>query len=74
MVNRGKAVRSGDWKYHQKKYFTLKQERGDESSPAHYNLREDIGETNNVIDQYPEIAAGLEAALNQHIQRIKQHR
>lgn len=38
------AVRSGDWKLHLK---------GDEGQPALYDLKGDIGETNNIIGDYP---------------------
>lgn len=43
--NRLEAVRHGDWKYHR---------RGEQSML--YNLRVDVGESQNVIDEYPEIA------------------
>lgn len=46
--NQLQAVRYGDWKYHR---------RGE--AELLYNLKEDIGETQNVIDQYPEIAQEL---------------
>lgn len=58
------AVRSGDWKYHSREIFKVALERQKTSKgPTLYNLQEDIGETTNVIDQYPEIAARLKAAL-----------
>ncbi|SHF49833.1 Arylsulfatase A [Arenibacter palladensis] len=38
------AVRSGDWKLHLK---------GDEGNPALYNLEDDIGEKNNIIEGHP---------------------
>lgn len=47
------AVRSGDWKLHVSR-------KGQEVREL-YNLKTDIGETTNSIDQYPEIAAKLEA-------------
>lgn len=67
------AIRVGDWKLHMnhpywqtiipgrdgfrgagQKYLT---------KPALYNLREDIGEEHNVIDQHPELAAKMKAML-----------
>lgn len=47
-ANQLEAVRLGDWKYHRRA-----------KSSMLYNLRDDIGETQNVIDQYPEIAQEL---------------
>lgn len=47
-ANQLQAVRYGDWKYHR---------RGENS--LLFNLKEDIGETQNVIDQYPEVAQEL---------------
>lgn len=42
------AVRYGDWKYHRRKGQNLL-----------YNLKEDIGETQNLMDEYPEVAREL---------------
>lgn len=47
-ANQLQAVRYGDWKYH-----------GQGEQSMLYNLKEDVGETQNVIDQYPEIANEL---------------
>jgi len=68
------AVRHGDWKYHgvhpyfvtiipgrdgfrgaAQKYFT---------TPSLYNLREDVGENNDIISEYPEIAEQLKAQMD----------
>ena len=57
------AVRSGDWKYHAKEIFKVKATARESNGPTLYNLKEDIGESNNVIDQYPEIAERLKKAL-----------
>jgi arylsulfatase A len=57
------AVQSGDWKYHQEKEFKVKATKRDTPGPTLYNLKEDIGESNNVIAQYLEIAALLAQAL-----------
>ncbi len=48
------AVRKGDWKLH----FAFHQDEYTE--PHLYNLREDIGETNNVYSEHPAIVAKLE--------------
>ncbi|MDO8951291.1 MAG: sulfatase-like hydrolase/transferase, partial [Draconibacterium sp.] len=67
----GLAVRSGDWKYHKVfRYTTTKQDQRIEG-PALYNLKNDIGETTNLIDKEPEIAARLAKALEEHLKRIK---
>ncbi|MEM7533619.1 MAG: sulfatase [Chloroflexota bacterium] len=55
------AVRVGDWKLHVKTRGTR---RVIEEMNALYNLAEDIGETNNVYEQHPEIVAALEAKLD----------
>lgn len=70
MVLSGEAVRWGDWKYHKSQFLTVSKKTRKDESPALYNLKEDIGETNNVIAQHPEIAAQLAKALEEHIQRI----
>jgi len=57
------AVRSGDWKYHSKERFKVKATTREHQGPTLYNLKEDIGEANNVIEQHPEIAERLAKAL-----------
>ena len=57
------AVRHGDWKYHSKEQFKVKETTREHKGPTLYNLKDDIGESNNVIDEYPEIAARLAKAL-----------
>jgi len=57
------AVRSGDWKYHSREVFKVKATARKFTGPTLYNLKEDIGESNNVIDQYPEIAKRLANVL-----------
>ncbi len=69
MAFHGEAVRSGDWKYHKSQYFTVPKMRKD-NTPALFNLKNDIGETKNVINQHPEIAARLAKALEDHLKRI----
>ncbi|WP_299551689.1 arylsulfatase [Seonamhaeicola sp.] len=59
-IHLGYAVRKGDWKL----IFDL-QERIEDATEAHlvpealYNLKEDLGETNNRIKEHPEIVAAL---------------
>ncbi len=57
------AVRSGEWKYHAKELFKVKTTMRDTKGPTLYNLKKDIGESRNLIDQYPEIADRLAKAL-----------
>jgi arylsulfatase A len=66
------AVRWGDWKYHKNQRFTTTKPVKKINSPALFNLKEDIGETTNVIEQYPEIAARLAAALDKHLVSIRE--
>lgn len=63
-VHRGQAVRSGDWKYHLKEVFPVKATAREYTGPSLYNLRDDIGEANNVITEYPEVAERLSAQLD----------
>jgi arylsulfatase A len=63
------AVRSGDWKYHKKELFKVKATKRDTKKPTLYNLKDDIGESKNVIADHPEIAERLAKALEAHIQR-----
>lgn len=52
------AVREGEWKY-----IAETTVRGKTSKPQLYNLKSDIGETKNLLEQYPEIAKNLKAKL-----------
>jgi arylsulfatase A len=63
------AVRSGDWKYHSRELFKVKATARKFTGPTLYNLKEDIGESNNVIDQYPEIAERLAKVLRSNPNR-----
>ena len=65
------AVRSGDWKYHKNRRYTTTKNIKMEEIPALYNLKDDIGETNNLIEKEPEIAARLAKALDEHLKRLK---
>ena len=57
------AVRSGDWKYHSKEIFKVKASARKFNGPTLYNLKDDIGESINLIDQHPEIAQRLAKML-----------
>jgi len=57
------AVRQGDWKYHSREIFKVKATTRASKGPSLYNLKDDIGESNNLIDQYPEIAERLAKVL-----------
>jgi arylsulfatase A len=70
LVNTGIAVRAGDWKYHKKQRFTVTREERDLDEPALFYLRNDLGEANNVVEEYPQVAQRLEAALDAHLRRI----
>lgn len=59
------AVRSGQWKYHQRERFMVKATKRDTKGPTLYDLKNDIGESVNVIDQHPEIAERLRNALSE---------
>lgn len=63
------AVRSGDWKYHKKELFKVKSTARNTGGPTLYNLKDDIGESKNVIVDHPEMAERLAGALEAHIQR-----
>jgi arylsulfatase A-like enzyme len=65
------AVRWGDWKYHKNQRFTTSKTVKKINSPALFNLKKDIGETTNLIEQYPKIAAHLAAALEKHLEILK---
>ena len=67
------AVRSGDWKYHAREVFKVKATAREFKGPTLYNLKEDIGESVNVIDQYPEIAERLATVLKSNPNRRSQH-
>ena len=66
----GEAVLSGDWKYHKSQTFTVTKNTRKDESPALYNLKDDIGETKNVITQHLQFAARLAKAIDEHLTRI----
>jgi len=74
LVFQGEAVRSGDWKYHKKEVFQVKATTRKSEGATLYNLKNDIGESVNVIDQYPEVANRLAKALDAHLQYISKEK
>ncbi|EDM28447.1 arylsulfatase A [Lentisphaera araneosa HTCC2155] len=61
-----RAVRHKNWKYHQQETFKLKSTARKTKGPSLYDLSKDIGESKNLINDYPEIAAQLKNALLEH--------
>lgn len=61
-----RAVRHKNWKYHQQETFKLKSTARKTNGPSLYDLSKDIGESKNLINDYPEIAAQLKKALMEH--------
>ncbi len=59
------AVRKGDWKLHFCRTDNSQGDADDADSPKLYNLRNDVGETNNVYDKHPEIVALIEEAAEE---------
>lgn len=57
------SIREGDWKWIEG--IPANPQRWGTNPPELYNLRDDLGETNNLIEQRPEIAERLSALLNQ---------
>lgn len=57
------AVRSGNWKYHRVEKFKVKATARKTKGPTLYNLKDDIGESKNVIADHPGIAKRLKKAL-----------
>jgi arylsulfatase A-like enzyme len=55
------ALRKGDWKLHFWKTEWAEKGAGKPVPPELYNLREDVGETDNVFAKYPGIVAEIEA-------------
>ena len=66
-----RAVRHKDWKYHQEETFKLKSTARKSKGPSLYNLNSDIGESKNLINDYPEIANQLKNALMKHNKNVK---
>ncbi len=56
------AVRKGDWKLHfWKADWAPENGEGKQVSPKLYNLRDDVGEANDLYGRHPEIVAEIEA-------------
>ncbi len=68
------AIRKGDWKLHFCKIGWSAEGPVNEVFSALYNLRDDVGETNNVCDQHPELVAELEAAAEEFRQTLGDRR
>lgn len=49
--------------------FKVKATKRDTGGPTLYNLKDDIGESKNVIADHPELAERLAKALEAHIRR-----
>lgn len=71
------AVRSGDWKYyHGRRYgnWCFPKGQGPKDNPKEqylFNLKNDVGETTNIISQYPEVAARLKKMLHENTQQAR---
>lgn len=68
-VNELQAVRSGKWKLH----FDLPQNGSDKNQPqpALYDLESDIGEENNVIENFPHIAKRLQSYADKFQEELR---
>ncbi|MDW7692909.1 arylsulfatase [Flammeovirgaceae bacterium SG7u.111] len=75
-INGSFAIRQGDWKlcvcpgsggWSYPRPQDIKKEELDLPTMQLYNLKEDIGETNNLVEEYPAKAAELKAALKKII-------
>ena len=65
------AVRSGNWKYLSREKFVVKDTKRSTKGPTLYNLKNDIGESINVIKENPEIAESLRKILEEHKASVK---
>ena len=68
------AVRKGDWKLHFCKIGGTPGGADDRVSAELYNLRDDIGEANDVYDKHPEIVANLETVAEEFRQALGDRR
>jgi len=68
------AVRKGDWKLHFCKTGWSPRGADDEVIAELYNLRNDVGETQNVHDRHPEIVRTLEAEAETFRKRLGDRR
>lgn len=67
------ALRDGPWKYIEGEFpeampanHPWRRGGGDQAVRALYNLEEDVAETNNLIDEHPEIADRMQAILDEY--------
>ena len=60
-----KAIRWKHWKYHASEIFKIKS-TSRKQGPTLYNLKDDIGESKNLIKDHPEIAEVLNTVLKVH--------
>jgi len=76
------AVRVGDWKLHIEHKWRKVVTQGMDGQPGKqawptlplslFNLKDDIGESNNLADQHPEIVAKLKAEIERGQQRMRE--
>lgn len=58
----GSVIRQGDWKLHQ--YY-------EDNTLELYNLKKDVGETRNLVEEYPEKAQALHRLLQNWLERMQ---
>jgi len=61
----GEGIRSGDWKYLEKRRGSNRQKPKGPAKPVKllFNLADDIGEKTNVVESNPDIVAKLKARM-----------
>jgi len=67
------AVRSGDWKLHLPRTVGRRGKRRKVGAQL-YNLRQDVGEKQNVADQHPEVVGRLQAMAAKMAEELKKNR
>ena len=67
---RDEAVRSGDWKLVVKEHH-MTMRKG--PLPALYNLKNDVAESNNLIDTHPKVAQYLQSKLDEHLKDLNEN-
>lgn len=68
------AVRKGDWKLHFWKPEWASADAQDKVVPQLYNLRDDVGESNDVYEQHPDIVMEIEAEADEFRRRFGDRR
>ncbi len=75
IYGRGEGIRVGDWKYRKGKMFGswAKREKGKKNPSVEqlFNLKDDLGEQNNLIEQYPEKVEELKRLLQQQMNQMQ---